>query len=80
MKHAKSDVELIEACLGGNSAAFEGLVRKYQSLVCAITFGVYLDALRRDTVGVFYEPHDVLSQPQNQRRCAHCIGVRQYEG
>ena len=38
MKHAKSDVELIEACLGGNSAAFEGLVRKYQSLVCAITF------------------------------------------
>ncbi|MHC5082561.1 MAG: RNA polymerase sigma factor, partial [Planctomycetota bacterium] len=32
------DQRLFEATLGGDTGAFEGLVRKYQALVCAITF------------------------------------------
>ena len=38
-KQIKTEVELIRASVKGNNAAFEGLVSKYQSLVCAITYG-----------------------------------------
>ncbi len=38
MRQTQSDGELIQACLAGNTGAFEGLVEKYQSLVCAITY------------------------------------------
>jgi len=38
-KQIETDVELIQASVKGNNAAFEGLVAKYQSLVCAITYG-----------------------------------------
>jgi len=33
-----SEVELLKASLGGDVAAFEAIVRKYQSFICAITF------------------------------------------
>lgn len=35
---SKSDIEAIQACIQGNHQAFERLVNKYQSLVCAITY------------------------------------------
>ena len=37
-KRTQAEIELIEASLTGNTQAFEELVRKYQSLVCAITY------------------------------------------
>lgn len=38
-KKNETEVELIQASIKGNNAAFEGLVAKYQSMVCAITYG-----------------------------------------
>lgn len=38
-KHIVNEVELVQASVKGNNVAFEGLVAKYQSLVCAITYG-----------------------------------------
>ena len=35
---ASSEVELLRTCLKGDTAAFEAIVKKYQSLVCSITF------------------------------------------
>lgn len=35
---AQSDVSLLQACMQGNNYAFEGIVDRYQSLVCAITY------------------------------------------
>ena len=32
------DIELLQACLKGSNEAFEAVVRKYQSLICAITY------------------------------------------
>ncbi|HUT30028.1 MAG TPA: sigma-70 family RNA polymerase sigma factor [Sedimentisphaerales bacterium] len=33
-----SEIELLQASLNGSSEAFEAIVRKYQSLICAITY------------------------------------------
>lgn len=38
-EQANTEAALIQASLKGNGAAFEGLVAKYQSMVCAITYG-----------------------------------------
>ena len=38
-KDIVNEMELLRASISGNNAAFEGLVAKYQSLVCAITYG-----------------------------------------
>ncbi len=35
---SKSDIEILQACIQGNQQAFEQIVSKYQSLVCAITY------------------------------------------
>ena len=37
-KHIANEAGLLQASIDGNSAAFESIVRKYQSLVCAITY------------------------------------------
>lgn len=37
-KQVANEAGLIEASINGNSAAFESIVRKYQGLVCAITY------------------------------------------
>ena len=34
----KTDHELLQACIEGNATAFETLVERYQSVVCAITY------------------------------------------
>lgn len=36
--NAKSESELLKASLNGQTQAFELIVRKYQSLICAITY------------------------------------------
>jgi DNA-directed RNA polymerase specialized sigma24 family protein len=33
-----SEIELLRASLNGSSDAFEAIVKKYQSLICAITY------------------------------------------
>jgi len=38
-KQFRTEAELIQASVKGNNAAFEGLVAKYQAMVCAITYG-----------------------------------------
>ena len=38
LDNASSEIELLRACMKGNTTAFEAIVKKYQSLVCAITF------------------------------------------
>ncbi len=38
MKTRATEIQLLEQCLKGNAQAFEGIVAKYQDLVCAITF------------------------------------------
>ncbi len=37
-KHITNETDLLKASMGGNSAAFESIVRKYQALICAITY------------------------------------------
>jgi len=37
------EVQLLKKCLKGNSQAFEGIVAKYQELICAITFSGVTD-------------------------------------
>ncbi len=37
-EHIANEAGLLKASINGNSAAFESIVRKYQSLVCAITY------------------------------------------
>ncbi|MHC4206778.1 MAG: RNA polymerase sigma factor, partial [Planctomycetota bacterium] len=38
LENTSSEIELLRACVKGNTTAFETIVKKYQSLVCAITF------------------------------------------
>ena len=38
-KQTANEVDLIQASIKGDNTAFEGLVAKYQSMVCAITYG-----------------------------------------
>jgi len=38
-----NEVELLQACVQGDTAAFEAIVTKYQSLICAITFSATAD-------------------------------------
>ena len=38
---AKSEIELLKASIQGNTTAFESIVKRYQSLVCAVTFSVF---------------------------------------
>ncbi|MHC5155457.1 MAG: sigma-70 family RNA polymerase sigma factor, partial [Planctomycetota bacterium] len=35
---AYNEIQVLRACAGGDAAAFEVIVQKYQSLICAITF------------------------------------------
>ena len=37
-EESQSDIDLLQACIQGKSRAFEGVVSRYQSLVCAITY------------------------------------------
>lgn len=37
-KQAYNEIRILESCVAGDATAFEAIVRKYQSLVCAITF------------------------------------------
>ena len=37
-KHITNEADLLKASMDGNSAAFESIVRKYQALICAITY------------------------------------------
>lgn len=39
----RSETELLGACVKGDTAAFEAIVEKYQSLVCAITYSATAD-------------------------------------
>jgi len=43
MKHSTNDIELLRSSLTGRTASFEVLVGRYQSLVCAITYGATLN-------------------------------------
>jgi RNA polymerase sigma factor (sigma-70 family) len=43
LENTSSEVELLWACVKGSTTAFEGIVKKYQSLVCAITFSATAD-------------------------------------
>ena len=43
-----SEIELLKASLRGDTAAFEAVVRKYQDLVCAITFSGTTDRNRSE--------------------------------
>jgi RNA polymerase sigma factor (sigma-70 family) len=38
-----NEIELLEASINGNAAAFESIVKKYQSFVCAITYSAVAD-------------------------------------
>jgi RNA polymerase sigma factor (sigma-70 family) len=38
-----NEIELLEASIKGNAAAFESIVKKYQSFVCAITYSAIAD-------------------------------------
>ncbi|MBN1973062.1 MAG: sigma-70 family RNA polymerase sigma factor [Sedimentisphaerales bacterium] len=38
-----NEIELLEASIKGNTAAFESVVKKYQSFVCAITYSAIAD-------------------------------------
>ena len=38
-----SEIELIQASLRGSSDAFGNIVKKYQSLICAITYSAITD-------------------------------------
>ncbi|MEJ2647338.1 MAG: sigma-70 family RNA polymerase sigma factor [Sedimentisphaerales bacterium] len=40
---SQNEIELLEASIRGSTAAFESIVRKYQSFVCAITFSAIPD-------------------------------------
>lgn len=42
-KHIASEAGLLQASINGNSAAFESIVRKYQGLICAITYSATSD-------------------------------------
>jgi RNA polymerase sigma-70 factor (ECF subfamily) len=45
----ENEVELLHKCLNGSNDAFGGIVAKYQSLVCAITYSATGDtALSED--------------------------------
>ena len=37
-KHSTNEIEMLQACLKGQNEAFEAIIKKYQSLVCAITY------------------------------------------
>jgi hypothetical protein len=37
-KQVYDEIQVLRSCAGGDSAAFEAIVSKYQSLVCAITY------------------------------------------
>jgi RNA polymerase sigma factor (sigma-70 family) len=41
--HATSDAELVAACLGGNGAAFERIVERYQRLLCSLAYSALGD-------------------------------------
>ncbi len=43
MRTTAKEVQLLKKCLKGNSQAFEGIVAKYQELICAITFSGVTD-------------------------------------
>ncbi len=43
MNDNKNDIELVRSSLKGRTASFEVLVGRYQSLVCAITYGATLN-------------------------------------
>ena len=38
-----NEIKLLKRCLKGKPQAFEGLVAKYQELICAITFSATAD-------------------------------------
>ena len=39
MSKTVNDIELLKSCLTGSTRSFEVLVQRYQSLVCALTYG-----------------------------------------
>lgn len=43
MNDSTNEIELLKSCLRGRTASFEVLVGRYQSLVCAITYGATLN-------------------------------------
>jgi RNA polymerase sigma factor (sigma-70 family) len=48
MRTRMNEVKLLKKCLQGDSLAFEGIVAKYQGLVCAITYGGIADTQRSE--------------------------------
>ena len=46
---SQNEIELLEASIRGDTNAFESIVRKYQSLVCAITFSAIPDVEKTKT-------------------------------
>jgi hypothetical protein len=42
-----SEIELLEASARGDTTAFEVVVKKYQSLICAITFSATGDVEKK---------------------------------
>ena len=38
-----NEIELLEASIKGNTTAFDSIVKKYQSFVCAITYSAVAD-------------------------------------
>jgi RNA polymerase sigma factor (sigma-70 family) len=62
-----SEAELLGACVKGDTAAFEAIVGKYQSLVCAITYGATADLEQSEELAheVFIKVWTNLSQLQD---------------
>jgi RNA polymerase sigma factor (sigma-70 family) len=62
-----SEVELLRASVKGNTTAFETIVEKYQSLVCAITYGATTDLEKSEELAheAFIKAWTNLSQLQD---------------
>ena len=47
-KNMPREIELLKASLRGDTVAFEVIVQKYQSLICAITYSATGSSEKRD--------------------------------
>jgi len=70
MRTTAREVKLLKKCLKGNSQAFEGIVAKYQVLICAITFSGVTDVQQSEELAhqTFINAWNKLSQLRDLSR------------
>ena len=67
---SQNEIELLEASIRGSTAAFESIVKKYQSFVCAITFSAIPDVEKSEDLAqeTFLHAWNNLSQLQDLKK------------